>query len=249
MNYRSIYRSIISHAQSRNLATRYRAKKALGYVEYHHIIPSCMGGSDDKTNKVFLTAREHFVAHLLLMFMYRDNHHLKTSVERMLYDKQGNKLNGRTYGWVKTHLAEHKKTQNKHNNAAIAKQAATLTGRTKEEFEYLQAMSDKRKGLNKDNCEFIARGVEKVKGRTKDNHPGIAKMAAIKSGQTAATHPHVAQIAEARCKLNPEQRKLLVKMKEVDKMQLKDIWRYFVGLGIDICYSAIHQMYHREKVK
>jgi hypothetical protein len=36
------------------------------YTERHHIIPLCMGGSDDKENLVTLTAREHYIAHLLL---------------------------------------------------------------------------------------------------------------------------------------------------------------------------------------
>jgi hypothetical protein len=34
--------------------------------EKHHIIPGSMGGSDDKSNLVALTLREHYVAHLLL---------------------------------------------------------------------------------------------------------------------------------------------------------------------------------------
>lgn len=37
-----------------------------GYVERHHIIPRCMGGSNDRDNLVALTAREHFLAHMLL---------------------------------------------------------------------------------------------------------------------------------------------------------------------------------------
>lgn len=40
-----------------------------GYVEKHHIIPKSMGGSDDASNIVELTAREHFIAHLLLTKM------------------------------------------------------------------------------------------------------------------------------------------------------------------------------------
>jgi hypothetical protein len=32
----------------------------------HHIIPKCMGGSNSTSNKVLLTPREHFIAHLLL---------------------------------------------------------------------------------------------------------------------------------------------------------------------------------------
>ena len=37
-----------------------------GYVERHHIIPRSLGGTDDPSNIVALTAREHLVAHMLL---------------------------------------------------------------------------------------------------------------------------------------------------------------------------------------
>ena len=36
------------------------------YTEHHHIIPKSLGGSNKKDNLVSLTAREHFVCHLLL---------------------------------------------------------------------------------------------------------------------------------------------------------------------------------------
>ena len=36
------------------------------YTEKHHIIPRCMGGDDSVENLVVLTAREHYIAHLLL---------------------------------------------------------------------------------------------------------------------------------------------------------------------------------------
>lgn len=34
--------------------------------EYHHIIPRCLGGTDDEENLIYLTYREHFQAHKLL---------------------------------------------------------------------------------------------------------------------------------------------------------------------------------------
>ena len=37
-----------------------------GIYDSHHIIPKCMGGSNSTSNKVLLTPREHFIAHLLL---------------------------------------------------------------------------------------------------------------------------------------------------------------------------------------
>lgn len=57
MDYKRIYDNIITRAQSRELE---------GYSENHHILPVCMGGSNDKSNLVKLTAREHFIAHWLL---------------------------------------------------------------------------------------------------------------------------------------------------------------------------------------
>jgi hypothetical protein len=41
------------------------------YKERHHIIPKCMGGSDDEENLVDLLLREHIIAHKLLADIYQ----------------------------------------------------------------------------------------------------------------------------------------------------------------------------------
>lgn len=46
--------------------------KADCYVERHHVIPKSEGGSNNPDNLVNLTAREHYVAHLLLAKIYDD---------------------------------------------------------------------------------------------------------------------------------------------------------------------------------
>jgi hypothetical protein len=56
------YYSIVTNAQSRILPKD-------TYVEKHHIVPRSLGGQENKTNLVKLTAREHFVCHLLLTKM------------------------------------------------------------------------------------------------------------------------------------------------------------------------------------
>ena len=43
------------------------------YHEYHHIVPKCIGGTDDKTNLISLTPKEHFIAHKLLLKENPDN--------------------------------------------------------------------------------------------------------------------------------------------------------------------------------
>lgn len=42
------------------------------YGERHHIVPRSEGGTDDNENLVRLTAREHYIAHLLLAKIYND---------------------------------------------------------------------------------------------------------------------------------------------------------------------------------
>lgn len=66
--YSQIYYSIIERAKSRSI---------VGYTESHHIIPRSMGGTDDRINLVELTAREHYICHLLLPKMTDGEHHYK----------------------------------------------------------------------------------------------------------------------------------------------------------------------------
>lgn len=44
-----------------------------GYYELHHIIPKSSGGSNDKSNLVALTARQHYIAHWMLWKAYGEN--------------------------------------------------------------------------------------------------------------------------------------------------------------------------------
>lgn len=61
MNYKQIYDNIIN----------YRLDNPLnGYTERHHILPRSLGGNDDKSNLVDLSAREHYICHLLLTKIY-----------------------------------------------------------------------------------------------------------------------------------------------------------------------------------
>jgi hypothetical protein len=49
-----------------NIIARGKYRVLTGYKEKHHIIPRCLGGKDTKDNLAILTAREHFIVHLLL---------------------------------------------------------------------------------------------------------------------------------------------------------------------------------------
>lgn len=65
-----------------------------GYFERHHILPRSLGGSDENDNIVNLTAKEHYIAHRLLVEIYKDD---KFKYSKMLhaylcmaYNKSGN---------------------------------------------------------------------------------------------------------------------------------------------------------------
>jgi hypothetical protein len=86
MDYNKIYNQIIERAKTR---------KVEGYIEKHHIIPKSMGGDNSETNIVALTAKEHFLSHMLLCEMYPLNNKLKHALFLMAIGKQ--KVKEKTY--------------------------------------------------------------------------------------------------------------------------------------------------------
>lgn len=68
MNYENLYAELIDNARSAG-----RSKNLGVYYEGHHITPKCMGGSNKRENIVLLTAKEHFVAHHLLVKIHPKN--------------------------------------------------------------------------------------------------------------------------------------------------------------------------------
>jgi len=99
MNYIKIYTQLIE-------------KRKLAIVdtvhEIHHILPKCLGGSDDDDNLVKLTPREHYIAHLLLIKIHNNNVKLLYAMN-MMRVSNGNqrrefRINGRLYELLKIKL-------------------------------------------------------------------------------------------------------------------------------------------------
>lgn len=65
MDYKRLYFNIIDRSKSEH--ENRKQNKATGfYYEKHHIIPKCLGGNNSKDNIALLTAKEHFLCHILL---------------------------------------------------------------------------------------------------------------------------------------------------------------------------------------
>ena len=99
MDYQKIYNSIVTRGKNRLYE---------GYTESHHIIPRCMGGTDDPSNLVELTAEEHYVCHQLLVKIYPKEIGLVKAAMFMAASGIGPKRNGnKTYGWLKRKFSEY----------------------------------------------------------------------------------------------------------------------------------------------
>lgn len=114
MNYSKHYNALIDRAKVRTLG---------GYYERHHIVPKCLGGTDDFTNIVNLLPEEHLVAHLLLCKMHQSHRGLAAAA--MFLTSMGRASN-KKYGWLKRRMAETMSGENHHlrknENARLANQ-------------------------------------------------------------------------------------------------------------------------------
>lgn len=143
--YTRTYYSIINRAINRNFKSRKEAKAVLGYVERHHIIPRSIGGSNIKSNLVYLPAREHFICHLLLvkMVMGDDQSSMIFAIQNFKNRKKNKfneyKIGSRTYEIIKklasaemSKLHKGKPSWNKglpQSEFSNRKRSATLKGR------------------------------------------------------------------------------------------------------------------------
>jgi hypothetical protein len=85
MNYEKIYHNLITKASERTIVE---------YTEKHHIIPRCLGGTDEASNLVNLTPEEHYLAHQLLTKIYPS---LVRAAVMMTMNRHSNKI----YGWLR----------------------------------------------------------------------------------------------------------------------------------------------------
>lgn len=103
MDYQKIYNDLISSRSNQRL-------RVDEYYENHHIIPKCLGGSNDKINLISLTYREHFLAHLLLTKIHPDNRGINYALLCMLRKhNHGRVITSKVYETIKKNYTKFKK--------------------------------------------------------------------------------------------------------------------------------------------
>lgn len=108
--YTRTYYQIIHRAQARKFLTKVQANKVLGYTENHHIVPKSLGGTNDKSNLILLTAREHFLCHLLLCRMLSDPAAIiRMNCAVVRFKEYKSKVGSRVYELMRLRMKQHKR--------------------------------------------------------------------------------------------------------------------------------------------
>lgn len=149
-----------------NIVDRAKARSTVGYVERHHIIPKSIGGSDNDSNLVELTPREHFICHWLLTKMLPKSPEQKklyhafsalamvsSNQQRTITSKQYQilskaskiALKGNTHNKGKVRTAEANEKQRQTMLAKYKEQSYTHAGKTYEEIYGTEASARKAK--------------------------------------------------------------------------------------------------------
>jgi hypothetical protein len=108
MNYQRIYDQLIEKARSENRIKLKKDDPNYIYYEKHHIIPKCMNGTNEENNLVLLRAREHYIAHKLLIKIYPKIKGLVYSLRYMMFGKKNKrklKLSSKDYQYIKELMA------------------------------------------------------------------------------------------------------------------------------------------------
>jgi len=172
--YTRWYNQIVKNAQTRVTE---------GYIERHHIQPRSLGGADDKSNLVDLTAREHFVCHWLLTKMTTGEDHYKmlNALRMMRAEKSGQhryetSITSKVYESIKQEYAQ-------LQSIKFSGEGNPMWGKTHTE-EARRAISEKNTG-KKLTEEQKAKQVIAQTGRKRSvfSDEWRAKMAAKKQGE------------------------------------------------------------------
>ena len=194
MDYAAHYNRLIDRSKDRVNSS---------YTERHHIVPKCMGGSDENSNIAVLTAEEHFMAHKLLAVIHPHVEGLVYAAVQMSAVGRGQtgRSNNKVYGWLrKKHI---KVLAERMGGNSFAK-GNTLSQETRSK------MSNSKKGHK--HSEETKRKIRESNVRTKAKNPVFVsvetreKLSKAGKGRTSAMKGKI-HSEETRNKMSASQYK------------------------------------------
>ena len=178
--YTKYYFNIIVRAKSRILDQSI-------YTEKHHIIPKSLGGDNSKDNLATLTAREHFICHLLLVKMTigPDKTKMSHAAWRMVCTANKHqdryKVNSRLYQIIRQEYISQVKNRKMSNETKQKLREANLGKKASEEVK--QKMRDSAKNrLPITNETRLKRSIS-LKGKNSGKTPRLGAKLSIQTKQ------------------------------------------------------------------
>lgn len=172
MNYKKHYENLIE--------TRKQRSTMEGYLETHHIIPKCLGGTNDPENLIQLTAREHYIAHWLLWKITNNAKMAYAFIAMVYYHKNQRKLTAHQFERarkLKSDMIVSEETRakmsasrkgKKHTEETKEKMRETWKTSVTEEFrEKMREVAKSRPPISEETRERLREGWKK----RKENHP------------------------------------------------------------------------------
>lgn len=163
MNYLEQYYRLCRSRRELN-----RSKSDSYYYELHHITPKSLGGSDAPENLVLLTAREHYIAHLLLYghFKQEGGERLRKMAFALVSMSSGRNTkeritSSRQYAWIREAARDavlgrtvedtknYRKSKTKKHREAIRRARLAAPPRSKETRGRMRASA-----LNREDSHF-----------------------------------------------------------------------------------------------
>lgn len=179
------------------------------YGEVHHIIPKSEGGDNSQENLVRLSAREHYIAHLLLAKIYKDRN-MYCAINMMRRVRDMFHFNSHLYSKMKerysTIVSDRMKgmvrRRGYHLSDEVKKKISQANKGKVRTLEMKERMSLERKGKPsaKKGTHLSESQKEKLRGR-KHTEEARIKMSLAKKGKPSGrklTKEHLRKLAEGR---------------------------------------------------
>lgn len=163
MNYQLHYDNLINRAKSRKID---------GYVEIHHVVPRCVGGTDEIKNMAALTPEEHLVAHLLLVKTHPGNNKIIYAANMMTMNPHGQRSNNKRFGWFRRLFAIASSNMNTGKKLSLETRTKIGIAQAGKQKSADHNRKNSEAHLGEKNCMFGKKRTEEAKAKTSKSLTG-----------------------------------------------------------------------------
>lgn len=250
MDYIKNYNDLMESCKNKN-----RKRGDGNYYERHHIKPKSIFPelSKDPNNLVLLTAREHYIAHLLLTKIYSEGENHRKMVCALYFMINGNKKHFKHFHDKVKSSKEYERIRREYGE--VARQRNTGTKRTAEQKQnmkeqrrqYIEEHSEYKETLKNNSRKSLAKARESKKKRTQDrletiSNLGLDNMTPQQLHNIKETYPFITEtdirVVKVNCKCPT--------CKKIYQVSLRAFTREDHTRQDFVCFSCVHSKIMKE---